>query len=68
MVVTEPGGLVLALLAGREPVAEQAGLAELLEEAVPEGRAARHAMGLDRLLAPRLLRLLDRLDRIAKAG
>lgn len=68
MAVDEPGALVLALLAGREPVIEQAGLAELLEGAVPEARASRHAMGLESLLAPRLLRLLDRLGAIASAG
>ncbi|GGJ24675.1 glycosyltransferase [Neoroseomonas lacus] len=68
MAVAEPGAAVLALLAGRPPVAADARLAELFEGPLPEDRAALHKLGLDRLLAPRLLRLLDRLGAIAAAG
>ena len=68
MAVTEAGAVVLALLAGRLPVAGDARLAELLEAPLPEDRAALHKLGLDRRLAPRLLRLLDRLGAIAAAG
>jgi GT2 family glycosyltransferase len=67
MMVEEAGALVLALLAGREPVMT-AGLAALLPEPVPGDAASRHALGLDLLLAPRLLRLLDALDAVAAAG
>jgi hypothetical protein len=56
---------VLALLAGRVPEVADARLAELFEAPLPEGRAALHGLGLDRLLTPRLLRLMDRLGAIA---
>ncbi len=65
MAVAEAGALVLALLAGRAPVMEDPGLAELFGAALPEDGATRHALGLDLLLAPRLLRLLDRLGALA---
>ncbi len=61
MAVADAGAAVLALLAGRVPVAAEAGLAELLPAPMPADPAARHRAGMDRLLAPRLLRLLDRL-------
>lgn len=67
MAVAERGALVLALLAGRAPVMEDPGLAELLGAALPQDAAGRHALGLDLLLAPRLLRLMDRLGRVAAA-
>ena len=67
MAVAERGALVLALLAGRAPVMEDPGLAELLGAALPQDAAGRHALGLDLLLAPRLLHLMDRLGRVAAA-
>lgn len=59
MEVTERGDLVLALLAGRAPTVSDPSLGEVLEAPVPGTASARHAMGLDLLLAPRLLRLVD---------
>ncbi len=68
MAADDPGALVLALLVGRAPRIEDAGVAALLDGPLPQDRAARHALGLDMLLAPRLLRLLDRLGAMASAG
>lgn len=64
--VRDAGALVLALLAGRAPLPEDQGLAELLPDPVPHDSAARHAAGLERLLAPSLLRLVDRLEALAE--
>jgi GT2 family glycosyltransferase len=67
MTADDGGAAVLALLAGREPVAAPDVVA-LLPAAKPEDGAARHALGLSLLLAPRLLLLIDRLEAIAAAG
>jgi GT2 family glycosyltransferase len=65
MPVADPAALVLALLAGRPPAFERQGLAELLLGPGPEDRAGRHALGLELLLAPRLLWVLARLEAVA---
>lgn len=60
--------LALALVAGRAPIMPP-GLAGMLDAGtVPDGRAARHALGRAMLLAPALLRLLARLRALAGAG
>ncbi|WP_219765680.1 glycosyltransferase [Neoroseomonas alba] len=64
--VGDPGALTLALLAGRIPVSDDPDLVELLPAPLSDDRAARHAAGLDLLLAPRLLRVLDALRALAK--
>ncbi len=66
LAVNDPGSLVLALLAGREPVAADAGLAAILPAPVPAGRAGRHQAGLDRLLGAGLTRVLDALETLAR--
>ena len=66
MQVSDASGLALALLAGRASVTADAGLADLFDGPPPDNAAKRQALGLDWLLAPRLLRLLDSLEDLAR--
>lgn len=67
MPANDRDALVLALLAGRAPAPTPPGLLELLPP-VPQDAAARHALGREMLLSPRLALLLARLRALAGPG